>query len=187
MVGESSHLKSGFGNYTREILSRLYNTNKYEIAELSCYRTPDVPKIEPWKVYPVAVRSSDPLFSEYNANSHNQYGQWRFEFALLDFKPHIVFDIRDFWNYIFQEISPLRSYYHWVITPTYDSAPQKIDSINTLKNADMVLFHTHWAKSNLLDKYNYNVNNLGPIANDAVNSSVFRPVGYSKRFHKIKY
>ena len=60
MVGESSHVKSGFGNYTKEILSRLYATNKYEIAELSCYRTPEDPKTEPWKIYPVAVSSNDP-------------------------------------------------------------------------------------------------------------------------------
>lgn len=186
MVGESSHLKSGFGNYTREILSRLHNTGKYEIAELSSYRTVDIPKTEPWKVYPVAVNPHHPCFQEFISNQSNQYGQWRFEFALLDFKPHIVFDVRDFWNYTFEGISPLRQFYHWIITPTYDSAPQRIDSINTFKTADMVLFHTSWAKQNLTEKYHYNINNLGPIANDAVDSNIFKPIGYNKKFHKIK-
>lgn len=187
MVGESSHLKSGFGNYTREILSRLYKTNKYEIAELSSYRTLETPKTEPWKIYPAAVSPNHPLFGEFNSNISNQYGQWRFEFALLDFKPHIVFDVRDFWNYTFQEVSPLRQFYHWIITPTYDSSPQKIDSINTFKNADMVLFHTEWAKKDLINNYYYNHNNLGPIANDAVDPNIFKPIGYSKKFHKIKH
>ena len=186
MVSESSHIKSGFGNYTREILNRLYDTNKYEIAELSCYRTPETPKTEKWKVYPVAVSANDPLYNEYNSSPTNQYGQWRFEFALLDFKPHIVFDVRDFWNYTFEEVSPLRDYYHWIINPTYDSDPQKIDSINTLKNADTVLFHTHWAKNNLITQYNYNSNNLGPIASDAVDSTVFKPMGFNKKFHKVQ-
>jgi len=186
MVGESSHLKTGFGNYTREILSRLYATGKYEIAELSSYRTSLTPKIEPWKIYPAAVVSTDPLYSEFMSNSANQFGQWRFEYALLDFKPHIVLDVRDFWNYTFQETSPLREFYNWIIAPTYDSTPQKIDSINTLKNADMVLFHTNWAKNNLLNEYFYNANNLGPVVNDAVDSSVFKPIGYSKKMHKIK-
>lgn len=187
MVAESSHLKSGFGNYTREILSRLYNTGKYEIAELSSYRTFETPKTEPWRVYPSAVAPNHPQYSEFTANPANQYGQWRFEFALLDFKPHIVFDIRDFWNYTFEAISPLRPFYHWLITPTYDSSPQKIDSINTFKNADTVLFHTNWAKQDLVTNYHYLTNNLGPIASDAVNSNVFKPIGFSKKFHKIKF
>jgi glycosyltransferase involved in cell wall biosynthesis len=187
MVGESSHIKSGFGNYTREILSRLHATGKYEIAELSSYRTLSTPKTEPWRVYPVAVDPNHPLHSEYIANQNNYYGQWRFEFALLDFKPHIVFDVRDFWNYSFQEISPLRQFYHWIITPTYDSAPPKIDTINTFKSADTLLFHTEWAKHNLINAYNYNHSNLGPVASDAVDSNIFKPIGYSKKFHKVKF
>lgn len=187
MVAESSHITSGFGNYTNQILSRLHKTGKYEIAELSCYRTASVKKTEPWKIYPVAVNHGDPLHDQYSANMSNQYGQWRFELALLDFKPHIVFDIRDFWNYTFQETSPLRDYYYWIINPTYDSDPQKIESINTFKNADMVLFHTEWAKNNLLTKYNYTKNNLGPIASDAVDSDIFKPVGFNKKFHKSQF
>lgn len=187
MVAESSHISSGFGNYTNQILKRLHATGKYEIAELSCYRTESVKKTEPWKVYPVAVNHDDPSFDQYSANPSNQYGQWRFEFALLDFKPHIVFDIRDFWNYTFQETSPLREYYYWIINPTYDSDPQKIESINTFKNADMVLFHTEWAKNNLLTKYNYTINNLGPIASDAVDSNIFKPLGFNKKFHKSQF
>lgn len=187
MVGESSHIKSGFGNYTREILSRLHSTGKYEIAELSSYRSLETPKTEPWKIYPVAVSNNHPLFSEFMANQANQYGQWRFDLTLLDFKPHIVFDVRDFWNYTFEEISPLRPFYHWIITPTYDSSPQRIDSINTFKNADMVLFHTLWAKNDLIHNFYYNHDNLGPIANDAVDSMIFKPLGYNKKFHKIKH
>lgn len=71
MVSESSHIKSGFGNYTREVLSRLHATGKYEIAELSCYRTAETPKTEPWKIYPVAVSAHDPSFSEFTSNPNN--------------------------------------------------------------------------------------------------------------------
>lgn len=187
MVGESSHIKSGFGNYTREILSRLHATGKYEIAELSSYRTLSTPKTESWKVYPVGVDANHHQLNEYMSNQNNQYGQWRFEFTLLDFKPHIVFDIRDFWNYTFEETSPLRQFYHWIINPTYDSAPPKLETINTFKNADTVLFHTHWAKNNLINQYNYDHDNLGPVASDAVDSNIFKPIGYSKKFHKIKF
>ena len=53
MCAESSHVDSGFGNYTRNILSRLYETGKYEIAELSAYRGPNIKNNFPWKIYPV--------------------------------------------------------------------------------------------------------------------------------------
>lgn len=187
MCAESSHIGSGFGNYTRNILSRLYNTDKYELAELSCYRTPSVPKTEPWKVYPVAVGTSHPLYNEYVSNDSNQFGQWRFEFALLDFKPHIVFDVRDFWNFTYQETSPLRPFYHWIIVPTYDSSPPKIETINSFYNADTIGFHTEWAKTDLISRLNYKSNNIGSVFSDSVDHNIFKPIGHSKKSHKNKY
>lgn len=187
MCTESSHIGSGFGNYTRNVLSRLYDTNKYEIAELSCYRDSSIPKTEPWKVYPVAVKSNHKLYEQYISNDANQFGQWMFEFACIDFKPHIVFDVRDFWNFTYQETSPLRPFYHWVISPTYDSAPQKIETVNSFRNADVLCFHTEWAKNNLINKYHYNQNNIGPITSDAIDHTIFKPIGYSKKAHKQKY
>lgn len=187
MVGESSHIKSGFGNYTREILSRLYDTNKYEIAELSCYRTNNVPKTEPWKVYPCAVSPSHPSFNNYISNVTNEFGQWRFDLVLLHFKPDIVIDIRDFWNFQYQEFSPLRDFFYWVLAPTYDSSPQKIDVLNTLYNADEVLFHTQWAKDDLMKYDLYNQINSTEIVNDSVNPTIFKPIPYNKKFHKSKH
>lgn len=187
MCSESSHIASGFGNYTKNILQKLYNTNKYELAELACYRDTSVPKTEPWVVYPVAVNSSHPLYNDYISNDANQFGQWRFEMAVMDFKPHIVLDIRDFWNFLYQETSPIRNFYHWIIAPTYDSAPQKIETINTFSNADVLCFHTDWAKTNLIDKYNYKVPNIGPVVNDSVDPEIFHPLGHSKKNHKKSY
>ena len=187
ICGESSHIASGFGKYTKELLSRLYNTNKYDIAELSCYRTSQTIKTEPWKIYPVAVPKGHKLYDQYNNIPANKYGQWRFEAALCHFKPHIVIDFRDFWNFTFQEISSLRPFYHWLICPTYDSAPQQIDTIETFKNADSLCFHTEWAKNNLITQYNYSSTNIKEVLNDSIDHKVFRPLGHSKKFHKIKY
>lgn len=187
MCAESSHVASGFGNYTKNILQNLHDTGKYEIAELSCYRDSFVPKTEPWKIYPVAVRPNHPLYQEYIGNDINQFGQWLFELVLLDFKPHIVFDIRDFWNFTYQETSSLRSFYHWLLAPTYDSAPPKIDTLNLFRNTDTLCFHTQWAKDNLINQYNYNQSNLGPIVSDAIDHNTFKRIGYSKKFHKNKY
>jgi glycosyltransferase involved in cell wall biosynthesis len=188
MCAESSHIASGFGNYTKEILSRLYQTNKYEIAELSCYRTPEVVKVEPWRIYPVAVSKKHPLFKDYTASVSNEFGQWRFDYALLDWQPDIVIDIRDFWNFSYQEISPLREFYHWVVAPTYDSSPAKIGTMHTFKNVDTLLFHTEWAKNDI-SKYNFNnLFSMGHgVVSDAVDPNVFVPLSTNKQDHKNKY
>lgn len=185
--GESSHIPSGFGGYTKEILTRLYQTGKYEIAELSCYRDNSIPKIEPWTVYPVAVNAKDPLYQQYISNDANPYGQWRFDYALMHFRPDIVIDIRDFWNFTFQDTSSFRRFYKWMVAPTYDSSPQKIETINMFKNMDRLLFHTDWAKKDLTENFTYSYNNVGSVVNDSVDSSIFRPIGYSKHFHKTKF
>lgn len=184
MVGESSHIPSGFGNYTREILSRLYNTNKYEVAELSCYRHDRVNKTEPWKIYPVSVMPQDPLFNEFMKHPNNRFGQWRFDLTLLDFKPDIVIDIRDFWNFSYQEISPLRPFFKWVIAPTYDSDPPKIDTFNMFNNADRLLFHTDWAKDKYLS-YSKSIDNVGEVVSDSVDPNIFKPLDTHKNIHKM--
>lgn len=187
MCTESSHIASGFGSYAKNILSRLHATGKYELAELSCGRDANVPKTEPWKIYPNAVDSKDPLWEHYNSNEINRFGMWRFDLTLLDFRPHIVLDIRDFWNFSFEETSSLRPFYHWLISPTYDSAPPKIDVLNSFKNADTLCFHTQWAKDNLIKLCNYSNNNIGPVLNDSIDHNVFKPIQYSKSHHKNKY
>lgn len=187
VCGESSHLGSGFGKYTKNLMQRLYDSEKYDIAELSCYRTTSTPKTEPWTIYPVAVDKNHPSYDEYQKIENNKYGQWRYDLALIYFKPHIVVDFRDFWNFTFQETSPLRNFYHWLIAPTYDSAPPRIDVVNRFKNADTLCFHTQGAMDNLVQEYNYKSDNIGNIVSDAIDHTIFKPIGYSKKFHKIKF
>lgn len=181
MCAESSHVSSGFGNYTRNILTHLYNTGKYEIAELSCYRTAQTPKTEPWKIYPNVP--SDPE-AQKNFGNHNSsaFGSWSFEAVLIDFKPDIVFDVRDYWMLSFPEISTLRPYFYWIIAPTIDSAPQKQEWLQTFRNADMVLAHTDWGIEYL--KSTKVPMNIGPAVNDSVDTNSFKPLGIDKKIHK---
>jgi hypothetical protein len=39
IANDASCLNTGYGIYGKEILTRLHNSNKYEIAELGCYAT----------------------------------------------------------------------------------------------------------------------------------------------------
>lgn len=185
MCAESHAVNSGFGRYTKEILSRLHANPNYEIAEFSTYFYDDQPVEVPWKVYPNAVKDDHPDAQHYQSNPINQFGQWRFDKVVLHFKPDIVFDIRDYWMLAYQELSPLRKYFHWVIAPTIDSIPQKTEWLSTFENADVVLTHTDWAGS-YLQSLGRKIN-FGGCASDSVDPETFKPVSWTKAYHKSKF
>lgn len=156
LVGEYSGLNSGYANWSRNLLQGLYNSNKYELAELACFcTTTDLKnKNKLWKIYPNSVVSSDERYKHYKSNNNNTYGQWRFDAVCLDFKPDIVIDFRDPWMFDYQSFSALRKYFKWIIMPPVDSIPQRNEWITIFSNADLIIPYTDWAKQNL-QKYNH--------------------------------
>lgn len=151
MVSEASWLSSGFGTYTKEILSRLHNTGKYHIAEFACYGKVNDPRDSEihWKYYANAVDNNDPRSQEYNSSMENQFGKWRFERVLIDFKPDVVIDVRDYWMNSYQQFSPLRPYFHWILMPTVDSAPQQEEWIDTFVHADAIFTYSDFGRDTL--------------------------------------
>jgi glycosyltransferase involved in cell wall biosynthesis len=188
IANDSSFLASGYGVYGKELLTRLHNSGKYEIAELGCYAEINDPRIKniPWKFYPNAVGANDNRFNDYRGNAFNQFGAWRFNRAILDFKPHIVFDVRDYWMYAYQETSPFRKYFHWVIMPTVDSAPQRLEWIYTFANADVIVPYTDWSKKVLTDECGSKINLFPKIVNAGINPKEFYPIE-NKTQHKTRY
>lgn len=188
IANDASFLDTGYGIYGKEILTRLHNSNKYEVAELGCYAEKDNPRIKsiPWRFYPNAVNVNDPRFEQYRSNNINQFGLWRFNRVLADFKPHIVFDVRDYWMYSYQEASPYRKYFHWVIMPTTDSAPPKIEWLYTFSNADVIVPYTKWAYNVLSKTCGKNINLTNSIANAGINANEFFPIE-NKKIHQQKY
>lgn len=182
IANDASFITSGYGVYGKELLTRLNNTGKYEIAELGCYADKDNPlnKTIPWKFYPNAVQNNDPRVEDYKKSSINQFGNWRFTRCLFDFKPHIVFDVRDYWMSSYQEISSLRPYFHWVLMPTVDSAPQKTEWLYTFANADIVVPYTEWAKKVLVQSCGHKINLFPKIANAGVNPDEFYSISNRK-------
>lgn len=156
MVSEASFLSSGFGTYAKEILSRLHKTNKYQIAEFACYGKVNDPKDDEihWKYYANAVDPNDPRHKEYNSSMENQFGRWRFERVLLDFKPDVVIDVRDYWMNSYQQYSPYRPYFHWILMPTVDSAPQQEEWIDTFLHADAVFTYSDFGRDTLAQQSN---------------------------------
>lgn len=160
MCSEASFVNSGFGIYNKELLSRLYNTNKYDVAEFASYGFVNDPrdKLIPWKYYANAVKDDDPRHQQYMSRPDNQFGRWRFEKVLLDFKPDVVIDVRDYWMSYYQGLSPLRKFFHWVLMPTVDSAPQQEDWIDTFISADAVFTYSDWGANVIKEQSSGKIN-----------------------------
>lgn len=200
LVNEASFLHTGYSVYGKEVLSRLYDTNKYEIAELASYGpvTPTLDEIEsytrqfgipqmfdlPWRYYgnaPLNQKEHD----EYNSSNTNQFGEWRFERTCLDFKPDIVIDIRDWWMMEFQQRSPYRPYFTWAIMPTVDSDPLQEQWVSTYLDADAVFTYSEYGRDTLLKESNNKVNFID-VASPGANLEVLKPV-FSKEKHKSDF
>lgn len=176
MCSEASYLSSGFSTYAKEILKRLHATGKYEIAEFASYAKINDPRDSniPWLFYANMPSENDPRANEYHQNPENQFGRWRFERVLLDFKPDIVFDVRDYWMNAYQQNSPLRPYYHWAVMPTIDSEPQQEDWIDTYLSADAIFTYSDFGRDVLKKQSNNKIRYID-TASPGVDLNVFRP------------
>jgi len=132
--GEFTQLPTGYGVYGHELLKRLHATGKYEIAEFATYGTEmDERQFNlPWKYYPNEPGNKNSSeYQEYKKHQINQFGCWRFESVCLDFKPDVVFSLRDPWMDEYIQTSPFRKFYRRVWMPTVDAEPQTPQWIGT--------------------------------------------------------
>jgi glycosyltransferase involved in cell wall biosynthesis len=169
ICSEASFLNTGYANYTRELLNYLHKTDKYELAELACYGQRNDPQGTrlPWKYYGVQPNKdfhpvSNYEISLYEKNTIGQFGGFLFESACLDFKPDIVFDLRDFWMTEFISRSPFRNCFRWVLMPTVDAAPQARQWIDMYKTTDALFTYSEWSGDVLVEQAGENnVNYFG--------------------------
>jgi len=168
---EATFLNTGYATYTREILSYLYSTGKYEIAEMASYGTRYDPRATniPWKYYGVIPdeKCSQQEQQQYANHTTAQFGELIFEEVCLDFMPDIVCDIRDFWMLDYQERSPFRPFYKWCIMPTVDAYPQARQWIATYQSADACLTYSEWAGEVLKKQSGNKINYIGTASPSA--------------------
>ena len=156
-IGEARFLSTGFATYYLELLPRLVATGKYEIAELGSYARQDDARVQEfiagrWKFYGVMPTNDEENRAFHTPNPHprtrgqntNQFGEYKFAYAVADFKPDIVIDIRDWWMLEFQERNVFRPWYKWIIMPTVDAEPQQEEWVQTYENANMVLAYSDY-------------------------------------------
>jgi glycosyltransferase involved in cell wall biosynthesis len=185
MVSEASFLSSGFANYTRELLTRLHETGKYDIAEFACYGFVNDPRDKniPWKYYANAVKEEDPRYAEYNSRGDNQFGRWRYEKVLLDFRPDVTINIKDYWMAHFESLSPLRKYVHQIWMPTVDSAPQQEEWVDNFIACDSVFTYSDWGAEVLKTQSNGKINYIDTVS-PGVNLDVFKPLSNKNQIKK---
>ena len=184
--GEASFLKTGYAIYAKELLTKLYNTGKYKIAEMACYASFDNPKNEgaPWRFYPTL-----PLDEEenraYTENPSYQFGEWRFDDVCLDFRPDVVIDIRDWWMVEYQQRSAFRGLYKWAIMPTVDSCPQQEQYLNTFMDADAVFTYSEFG-TEVLEKEGFGCIKLKGMASPGADFDNLKPV-VNKSLHRSNF
>jgi glycosyltransferase involved in cell wall biosynthesis len=176
--GDASFLETGYGRYAREILTRLHQTGEFDIAELGSYAAHDDDRrlLVPWKYYgnEPSKRDSDEEHVMYKTRKTNEYGEWRFEEVLLDFKPDVVIDVRDFWMVEYQARSPLRRFFHWIIMPPVDSEPQMEQWISTYQQADSVFAYSEYGKEVLERQTNGDIK-VVDVASPGIDIGLFKP------------
>ena len=112
ILSESHHLASGFGTYAKEIISRLQDTGKYEIAEFASWGRKDQIGEVPWIYYGNLPEDNNQQEGEiYGSNPANNFGIWRFDRVVMDFKPDVVLTYRDPWMDQWIADSPLRKFF----------------------------------------------------------------------------
>ena len=180
LVAENHNLASGFGTYAKNLLERLHASGKYEIAEFAIYMKSSDGKDVPWKVYGNAPEDSEPDEHKqlYNSNPNNQFGAWRFDKVVLDFKPDIVLSYRDPWMDMFISKSPLLPYFHWVWMPTVDSDPQKQSWIEGFAKTDAVLCYSEFGVKTLEKDAGHLLNVVG-CASPGIDPKIYKP--YDKK------
>jgi len=171
--GESSWLSTGFATYNKEIIRRIYDTDKYIIAEFGSYgNSADESALKlPWKFYGNLPKNQQEA-QVYKSQPVNQFGVYKFDAVVADFQPDIVFDARDPWMVEHILKSQFRANFKTVITPTVDSAPQRKEWIeDTFKKSDIVTTYSRFGKR-ILEGQGVNVTS---VTSPGVDLDVFSP------------
>ena len=167
---EATYLNTGYATYSKQIIQKLIDTGRFEVAEFSIYGNPadSRRKSIKWKNY---ANMPDPQNEEhvktYTSHPINQFGMWRFERVCLDFEPDCVFALRDFWMDSFIYNSPYRRIFSFAWMPTVDGMPQNEEWIDVFNDVDHVPTYSLWAKGILDSQSGGKINTVGPASPSA--------------------
>jgi len=185
---EASYLNTGFATFTSEVMQRLHKTGKFDIAEIASYGNarslePRAKSI-PWQYYHVLPINNIEA-QEYQSNyRQNQFGKWKLSYALADFKPDVLFDLRDAWMVEHINQSPLRDNFLFFLSACVDSHPQKWEWLRDYSKVDHLFAYSWFGKKVLEEqsrcllarKMNLKPLNVTDVIQAGVDNSIFKPI-----------
>lgn len=134
---------TGFGNYTKYILSYLYRTGKYEIANFACgVGSNDNSHLKfPWKTYPSIPVERQDIIQRANTDPNFgrmlSYGEPLLEEVIKDFKPDVYIGVQDWWgapDFAIEKKfwNKINCVAHWTADslPLLDSSVEKAHKVN---------------------------------------------------------
>lgn len=186
-INEASFLHTGFSTYGHEVMKRLNATGKYVLAELASYghsqKTDQDARKVAWKYYHT-MPSNEVENQDYNSDHRNQFGLWKLSYALADFKPDVVIEIRDWWMGEWILRNPLRGKFHFTWMPTVDGYPQRWEWLRDYNEVDTLMAYSYFGKRVLEEQSNVRLaRNKGvkplkvfDVCQPAADLSVFKPL-----------
>tara|TARA_R110000824_G_scaffold143199_2_gene310747 strand:+ start:9072 stop:10649 length:1578 start_codon:yes stop_codon:yes gene_type:complete len=155
VISEFSELSTGYSIYAKNLLRQLYQSNKYDVAELACYGEVGDPKLNspPWKVFPTVPHPDDAQGrQQYDADPFNAFGKGVCNAVFNEWRPDYVLTFFDAWYS--DHLVNMPSYYNTVEggmfnliwMPTVDAVNQKQSWLSTYKACDGLLCYTDWSR-----------------------------------------
>lgn len=152
LSSEWSKLGTGYGNINKALGNFFIKNKDFETIELASYCFDD--NLErfssDWTVVPAGPnRSNKQLMDQYNSNFYNQFGAYRGDSVIAEWKPDVIIDFRDYWYVTHISYSPLRKYFNFLYVPTIDARPLRPEWIDQLARTDVLNSYTYFGKETI--------------------------------------
>jgi glycosyltransferase involved in cell wall biosynthesis len=173
-----SLVKTGFGRHARELLTYLYNLDKYDIVHFCCglpYSNPDFEKT-PWKsvgALPMTDLERNKIQRDPSMARAANYGSYYIDKVVYDEKPDVYIGCQDIWGVDFAIEKPWFDNINSVIWTTLDSLPILPSAINAAPK-----IKNYWIWSNFATKELHHLGHKHPIT--------MRGIVPSKYFRRLK-
>lgn len=163
---DSSLLGTGFGTFAYELLTRLAQTEKFELAEFANYgyQKEEIDRRLKWTYFGNQPEQDSEL-EAFKSRAKNEFGEWKFDDACLQFRPDIVIAITDVWMWDYMQRSPARKFFNHCVITTVDSEPENESHLASYRSVDGLYCYSDYG-TNLLKSYNLKVGGrISPAAN----------------------
>lgn len=151
-----SRVFTGFGKNTKNILSYLFKTGKYDIVEVANGVKENSPALElfPWKCrgsFPDDKQIEKKCDENNSIKSQAGYGHLRIDEIILEEKPDIYIGSEDIWAFNGFCEKPWWSHLNTILWVTLDSTPILDTTASTARNTDRFITWSNFAQKELSD------------------------------------